>query len=174
MQLGITEKRGHSAHAAATPGSDSGCHVVLQSHRATGPTAGRGSYLGAASLFHLIRLPLHVQMRDSHKTNNPGYFLKLIAHDLGERTQLFSFQQFSAPGGQTLPLRGSAAFLLSLSTVPSPSNSWCLFFVSAQPPCLLRAPDKLKEQRIEIHPPGEEKGLAGARRQEDHIQGSGR
>lgn len=84
----------------------SGCHVVLQNHKGTDPTAGRGSYLEAASLFHLIQLSPNVQMRDSHKTNNPGYFLKLIAHEQGERTQLFSFQQFSGPGGQTLPLRG--------------------------------------------------------------------
>lgn len=135
-----------------------------------------GGVIWGQRLFHLIQLPLHVLMRDSHKINNPGYFLKLIAHEQGERTQLFRFQQFSAPGGQTLPLRGSADFQLSLTTVPYPSNPCCLFFVSAQPPCLLRAPlvclpDKLKHQRNEIHPPGEEKGLAGA---EDHIQGSGR
>lgn len=104
MQLGITEKRGHSARVAAIPAS--GCHVGLQSHKGAGSTAGRGSYLGVASLLHLIQLSLHVHMRDSHKTNNHDYFLKLIAHKQGERAQLFSFQQFSAPGGRTLPLRG--------------------------------------------------------------------
>lgn len=65
---------------------------MLQPPQAQLLEAGRGSYLGAASLFHLIQFSLPVQMRDSHKTNNPGYFFKLIAHEQGERTQLFSFQ----------------------------------------------------------------------------------
>lgn len=45
---GVTEKRGHPADTAATPGLASGCHVMLQNHEGTGPAAGRGSYLGGS------------------------------------------------------------------------------------------------------------------------------
>lgn len=62
--------------AVDTPGSASGCHVVLQNHEGTGPTVGsRGVIWGMVSPFHPVQVPLHVQMKDTHKTNNPGYFL---------------------------------------------------------------------------------------------------
>lgn len=99
----VAEERCHPDDAVATPGSASGCHMVLQNHEGTGPTAGsRGVIWGTASPFHPVQLPLCVQMKDTHKTNNPGYFLKLIAHKEGERTQLFGFQESSAPVGQSL------------------------------------------------------------------------
>lgn len=149
VQLGITEKRGHSAHAGATQAQllDASGAAKPEGHC---PHHRQGELSGDSISVPPVQLSLHVQMRDSHKTNNPGNFLKLIAHEQGERTQLFSFQQFSAPGGQTLPLRGRADFQLSLTTLASPSKLCCLFFVPAQLPCLLRAPlvhlpDKLKK-----------------------------
>lgn len=59
---------------------------------------GQGQLSGGQCLcFHPIQLPLYVQMKDTHETNNPGYFPKLIAHKEGEKTHLFIFQQSSAP-----------------------------------------------------------------------------
>lgn len=113
-------------------------------------------------------------MKDSRKTNNPAYFLKPIAHEERERTQLFSFQQSSAPGGQSPPLRGCGAFQLSLTTIPSPSHPRCLF-LSAQPPRLPRGVllSQMSLSTEEMYPPDEEKELAGAEEQAC-AQGSSR
>ena len=139
--------------------------------RAPAPLGEGGLVWGAAAPPHPIRLLLHIQMKDAHKTNNPGYFLKPIAHEEGEKTQLFSSQQSSAPGGQSLPLRGSGAFQLSLITVPSPS--FCLCTGSPSPESTAALPDELEHQRNEVHPQGKEQGLTRAEEQ-PHTPGSSR
>lgn len=135
----VAEERGHPDDAVDTPGSASGCHVVLQNHEGTGPTVGsRGVIWGMVSPFHPVQVPLHVQMKDTHKTNNPGYFLKLIAHKEGERTQLFGFQESSAPVGQN-PLQGIWS-LSALSDQPSPPpHTPIASFSLCTAPHLLRA-----------------------------------
>lgn len=104
--------------------------------RAPAPLQVKRVISGAASLFHQIQLRLHTQMKDTHKTNNPGYFLKLIAQKDGERTQLFQLPAVLSPGRSELSSQGVEEPFSSLTTIPS-SHPLPLF-VSAQPPHLPR------------------------------------
>lgn len=105
--------------------------------RAPAPLQVKRGISEAASLFHWIQLSLHTQMKDTHKTNNPGYFLKLIAQKEGERTQLFQLPAVLSPGRSEPSSQAIEEPFSSLTTIPSPLHLLPLF-VPAQPPHLLR------------------------------------